>query len=206
MGIVAAQCWVFITQNDICAPRPLYYHLFFLDNRCVPARSPPRRLLDSLPSHSIPQPFHVLSRPVSPLGPLPEPSGGPSRHRFRHSRAFRRRLSGVLCAVPAASPLVFSSVFRLLLSSAQSESGREGRSRSIPVCGVVPSSCLAVCIRMRGGEAFSVSYRLAWGNIGWRTRASRSSSRLRRVGERDGFGACIWLFVGVMPFGGYREE
>lgn len=62
MGIVAAQCRVFIAQNDICAPRPLYYHLFFLDNRHVSARSPPRRLLDSLPLLSILPAFHAASR------------------------------------------------------------------------------------------------------------------------------------------------
>lgn len=62
MGIVAAQCWVFITQNDICAPRPLYYHLFFLDNRRVPASSHLRRLPDSLPLSSIPPAFHVPYR------------------------------------------------------------------------------------------------------------------------------------------------
>lgn len=62
MGIVAAQCRVFIAQNDICAPRPLYYHLFFLDNRHVSARSPPRRLLDSLPLLSILPAFHAAYR------------------------------------------------------------------------------------------------------------------------------------------------
>lgn len=62
MGIVAAQCRVFIAQNDICAPRPLYYHLFFLDNRCVTACSPPRWLSDSIPLSSIPPPFHVPYR------------------------------------------------------------------------------------------------------------------------------------------------
>lgn len=62
MGIVAAQCRVFIAQNDICAPRPLYYHLFFLNNRHVPARSPPRRLPDSLLLLSIPPAFHAPSR------------------------------------------------------------------------------------------------------------------------------------------------
>lgn len=62
MGIVAAQCRVFIAQNDICAPRPLYYHLFFLNNRHVPARSPPRRLPDSLLLLSIPSAFHAPSR------------------------------------------------------------------------------------------------------------------------------------------------
>lgn len=62
MGIVAAQCRVFIAQNDICAPRHLYYHLFFLDNRHVPACSPPRQLPDSLPLSSIPPAFHVPYR------------------------------------------------------------------------------------------------------------------------------------------------
>lgn len=62
MGIVAAQCRVFIAQNDICAPRPLYYHLFFLDNRHVSTRSPPRRLLDSLQLLSILPAFHAASR------------------------------------------------------------------------------------------------------------------------------------------------
>ena len=66
MGIVAAQCRVFIAQNDICALRPLYYHLFLLDNRHVPARSTPRRLLDSLLFPSISQSFHDPSRLVSP--------------------------------------------------------------------------------------------------------------------------------------------
>ena len=62
MGIVAAQYRVFIAQNDICAPRPLYYHLFFIDNRCVPACSPTRRLPDSLLLPSIPTAFHVPYR------------------------------------------------------------------------------------------------------------------------------------------------
>lgn len=62
MGIVAAQCRVFIAQNDICAPRPLYYHLFFLDNRRVPACYPPRRLPDSLPLQLISPAFHAPSR------------------------------------------------------------------------------------------------------------------------------------------------
>ena len=62
MGIVAVQCRVFIAQNDICAPRPLYYNLFFLDNRRVPARSPTRRLPDSLLLPSIPTAFHVPYR------------------------------------------------------------------------------------------------------------------------------------------------
>lgn len=85
MGIVAAQCRVFIAQNDICAPRPLYYHLFFLDNRCVPACPPPRRLPDSLRLLLIPPPFHVLSCLVSSLGSLFKPPGEPSRRRFSPS-------------------------------------------------------------------------------------------------------------------------
>lgn len=83
MGIVAAQCRVFIAQNDICAPRPLYYHLFLLDNRHVPSRFPPRRLPDSLLFPSILPPFHVSSRLVSPLDLFPELSGGPFCRRFR---------------------------------------------------------------------------------------------------------------------------
>lgn len=63
MGIVAAQCRVFIAQNDICAPCPLYYHLFFLDNRRVPVCSPPRRLPDSLMLLSILPAFHAAFRP-----------------------------------------------------------------------------------------------------------------------------------------------
>lgn len=130
MGIVAAQCRVFIAQNDICAPRPLYYHLFFLNNRHVPARSPPRRLPDSLRFQSISQPFHVLSRPVSPLGSFPEPQNGPFCHRFRHQQAFHHRLSGVSCAVPAGSLLAFSMFFDAYRESPQSESEYEGRSVS----------------------------------------------------------------------------
>lgn len=130
MGIVATQCRVFIAQNDICAPRPLYYHLFFLDNRCVPASSPPRRLLDSLPLSSIPPAFHVPYRLVSSLGPLPEPPGGPFRRRSRPSLAFLHRLSSVSCVVPVGSPLAFSMFFDVYLTYPQSESEREGRSVS----------------------------------------------------------------------------
>ena len=130
MGIVAAQCRVFIAQNDICAPRPLYYHLFFLNNRHVPARSPPRRLPDSLLLLSIPPAFHAPYRLVSSLGLLPEPQNGPFCHRFRHQQAFPHRLSGVSCAVPAGSPLAFSMFFDAYRESPQSESEYEGRSVS----------------------------------------------------------------------------
>lgn len=128
MGIVAAQCRVFIAQNDICAPRPLYYHLFFLDNRHVPARSPPRRLPDSLLLLSIQPAFHVPYRFVSSLGPLFEPPGRPSRRRFCLPQAFPHRISGVSCVVPAGSPLAFSMFFSVYRTSPQSESEREGRS------------------------------------------------------------------------------
>lgn len=133
MGIVAARCLVFIAQNGICAPRPLYYHLFFLDNRRTPARSLPRRLSDSLLLLSISPLSHVLYRLVSPFEPFPEPPGGSSRRRFRPPMAFPHRLSGVSCAVPAGFPLVFSSVSRLSSSSSQSKSRREGRSVSYNV-------------------------------------------------------------------------
>lgn len=139
MGIVATQCRVFIAQNDICAPRPLYYHLFFLDNRCVPASSPPRRLPDSLPLLSIPPAFHVPYRLVSSLDPLFEPLGEPSRRRFRHQQAFPHRLSGVSCAVPVGFPLVFSSVSRLSSLLPQSESEYEGRSVSSDAVRSMPS-------------------------------------------------------------------
>lgn len=139
MGIVAAQCRVFIAQNDICAPRPLYYHLFLLDNRHVPSRFPPHRLPDSLPLSSIPPPFHVPYRLVSSLDPLFEPPSGPSLRRFRHMRAFPHRLSGVSCAVPAGFPLVPLSVFHLSSSSPQSESRREGRSVSSDAVRPMPS-------------------------------------------------------------------
>lgn len=158
MGIVAAQCRVFIAQNDICAPRPLYYHLFFLDNRHVPARSPPRQLPDSLPLPSISLPFHVLSRLVSLLWALFEPPGWSSRRRFRLPMAFPHRLSDVSCAVPAGFPLVFSSVFRLSSSSSQSESRREGRSVSSHAERPIPSlrspsrspACQAVRVAFQG--------------------------------------------------------
>lgn len=155
MGIVAAQCRVFIAQNDICATRPLYYHLFFLDNRRVPARSPrppaprfPPALVDSA---SVPC-------PVSPIDSLSEPPSEPSRRRFRYPLAFPHRLSGVSCAVPAGSPFVFSSVFRLSSSSSQSESRREGRSVSYNAVRPMPSlrspsrfpACWAVRIAFRG--------------------------------------------------------
>lgn len=110
MGIVAAQCRVFIAQNGICAPRPLYYHLFFLDNRRIPARSPPRWLPNSLLFPSILPPFHVLSRLVSPLSPLFEPSGGSFRRCFLPPWAFRHRISGVSCAVPSRLLDVFRRV------------------------------------------------------------------------------------------------
>ena len=128
MGIVAAQCRVFIAQNDICAPRPLYYHLFLLDNRHVPSRFPPRRLPDSLLFPSILPPFHVSSRPVSSLDPFHEPSGWSSRRRFRSPQTFRYRLSGVSCAVPVGFPLAFSMFFGAYRASPQSESECEGRS------------------------------------------------------------------------------
>lgn len=152
MGIVAAQCRVFITQNDICAPRPLYYHLFFLDNRHVSARSPPRRLLVV---HPVPIDFACVPCRVSPLrracrvakravSPTFSPSAGVPGIAFR----------AVSCAIPArASLLVFSSVSRLSSSSSQSESRREGRSlssnagRPMPFCSPsprhpVPFSCV----------------------------------------------------------------
>lgn len=139
MGIVAAQCRVFIAQNDICAPRRLYTDLFFLDNRRIPASSPSRRLPDSLLFPSILPPFHVPSRPASSLDPLHEPPGGSSRRRFRLTQAFRHRLSGVSCAIPSGFPLVFSSVFRLLSPSLQSKSACEGRFVSSHVVCLVPS-------------------------------------------------------------------
>lgn len=110
MGIVAAQCLVFIAQNDICAPRPLYYHLFFLDNRRDPARSPPRRLPDSLLFPSISQPFHAPSRLVSPFDPLFEPLGTPFRCCFRPPLAFRHYISSVSCVVPSRFLYVFRHV------------------------------------------------------------------------------------------------
>lgn len=130
MGIVAAQCRVFIAQNDICAPRPLYYYLFFLDKRRIPARSPSRRLLDSLPLPSISPPFHAPYRLVSPLGPLFEPPNGPFRRRFQLLWAFHHRLSGVSCAVPVGFPLALSIFFDVYRMSPQSESEYEGRSVS----------------------------------------------------------------------------
>lgn len=128
MGIVAAQCRVFIAQNDICAPRPLYYHLFFLDNRCVPARSSLRRLPDSLLLLSISPAFHAPFRLVSLLGPLFEPPGEPSRLRFRLRWVFPHRLSGVSCAVPVGFSLALSMFFDVYRTLPQSESKREGRS------------------------------------------------------------------------------
>lgn len=130
MGIVAAQCRVFIAQNDICAPRPLYYHLFFLDNRRVPARSLTRRLPDSLLLPSIPTAFHTPYLIVSSFGSLFEPPGGSFRRSSRHLLASPHRLSDVSCAVPVGSPLVLSSVFHLFSPSPQSESSCEGRSVS----------------------------------------------------------------------------
>lgn len=158
MGIVAAQCRVFIAQNDICALRPLYCHLFFLDNRCVSARSLPRRLLDFLQPPSIPPAFHAMYRLVSSLGPLFEPQSWPFRRRFCYPLAFPHRLSGVSCAVPAGSPFVFSSVSRLSSSSSQSESRREGRSVSYNAVRPMPSlrspsrfpACWAVRVAFRG--------------------------------------------------------
>lgn len=128
MGIVAAQCRVFIVQNDICAPRPLYYHLFLLDNRRIPASSPPRRLPDSLLFPSISQPFRDPSRLVPPLDPLPELSGGPFCRCFCPTQTFRYRLSSVSCTVPVGFPLAFSMFFGAYWASPQSESEREGRS------------------------------------------------------------------------------
>ena len=139
MGIVAAQCRVFIAQNDICAPRPLYYHLFFIDNRHVPARFPPRRLFDSFPLPSIPPAFHVPYRLVSLLGPLFEPPSGSSRRRFRPSLTFPHRLSGTSCAVPVGSPLAFSMFFDVYRTSPQSESEREERSVSFHAVRPMPS-------------------------------------------------------------------
>lgn len=111
MGIVAAQCRVFIAQNDICAPRSLCYHLFLLDNRRATACSPPRRLPDSLPLSSIPPAFHDPSRLGPPLDPFPESPGEPFRCRFRPPLAFRHCISGVSCVVPAGFPLAFSMFF-----------------------------------------------------------------------------------------------
>lgn len=139
MGIVAAQCRVFIAQNDICAPRPLYYHLFFLDNRRVPACSPTRWLLDSLPLLSIPPAFHAPCLIVSPFGSLLEPQNESFRHRFRHLRAFPHRLSGVSCAVPVGSPLALSMFFDVYRTSPQSESECEGRSVSFQTECPMPS-------------------------------------------------------------------
>ena len=160
MGIVAAQCRVFIAQNDICAPRPLYYHLFFLDNRRVPARSPTRRLPDSLLFPSIPPAFHVPYRIVSFLGPLFEPPGGSSRRRFRPSLTFPHRLSGTSCAVPVDSPLAFSMFFDVYRTPPQSESEREGHSVSSDAVRPMPSlrspsrfpACRAVRVACRGVE------------------------------------------------------
>lgn len=130
MGIVATQCRVFIAQNDICAPRPLYYHLFLLDNRHVPSRFPPRRLPDSLQLQSILPPFHVPSRLVSPLDPFPEPLDEPFRCRFCPPLAFRHCISGISCAVPAGFPLAFSMFFGAYRMSPQSKSMCKGHSVS----------------------------------------------------------------------------
>lgn len=164
MGIVAAQCRVFIAQNDICAPRPLYYHLFFLDNRRVPACSHSRRLYDSLLLLSISPLSHVLYRLVSSFEPFPEPPGGSSRRRFRPPMAFPHRLSGVSCVVPAGFPLVFSSVSRLSSSSSQSKSRLGGgvpcRTMSRVPCCRSASRSVFLCAR-RGVSPFE-----AWGGEG----------------------------------------
>lgn len=157
MGIVAAQCRVFIAQNDICAPRPLYYHLFFLDNRRVPACSPTRRLPDSLQPPSIPPAFHALYRFVSSLGTLFEPQSGPSRRRFRLPMAFPHRLSGVSCAVPVGFPLAFSMFFDVYRTSPQYESDREGRSVSSYVKRPMPS--LRSPFRFPACRAWRVAHR-----------------------------------------------
>lgn len=122
MGIVAAQCWVFIAQNDICAPRPLYYHLFFLDNRRVPASSPPRRLLDSLPLLSIPPAFHV---------PYRLSTRSPSRQASRLAAVFairwRFRIAFRASPVPfLRAPLSFSRPFPVYLRRLRSRN-RGGR-------------------------------------------------------------------------------
>lgn len=149
MGIVAAQCRVFIAQNDICAPRPLYYHLFLFDNRHVPSRFSPRRLPDSLQLQSILPPFHVPSRLVSPLDPFPEPLGEPFRCRFCPPLAFRRCISGVSCVVPAGFPLAFSMFFGAYRASPQSESEREGRSVPFHVECPMPSLRSPFCFPVR---------------------------------------------------------
>mgnify|MGYP004476541183 CR=1 FL=1 len=233
MGIVAAQCRVFIAQNDICAPRPLYYHLFSIDYRRVPARSPPRRLLDSLPLPSIPPAFHApvsprfalrsvlraakraAPPPFSPFAGVPSlPFGCPlcrsrsipsrflvrffvsscrprSRNRNGRDVPYRsmpyapyrrfvprpvflragRRVSSVVSRGGEDGGEFYGMfhmkrdtspcVFRCLPAPSASPVGCVGRSRPMPVCGSVPSSCLAVRIRMRGWEVFSVFYRLA---------------------------------------------
>lgn len=122
MGIVAAQCRVFITQNDICAPRPLYYHLFFLDNRRVPASSPPRRLLDSLPLLSIPPAFHI---------PYRLSTRSPSRQASRLAAVFairwRFRIAFRASPVPfLRAPLSFSRPFPVYLRHLRSRN-RGGR-------------------------------------------------------------------------------
>lgn len=161
MGIVAAQCRVFIAQNDICAPRPLYYHLFLLDNRRIPASSPPRRLPDSLLFPSISQPFRDPSRLVPPLDPFPEPLDEPFRCRFRPPLAFRHCISGISCAVPAGFPLAFSMFFGAYRASQQSESEREGRS--------VPSHAVCPMISLRSPFRFPARWtlRVAFRGVGW---------------------------------------
>lgn len=157
MGIVAVQCRVFIAQNDICALRPLYYHLFSLDNRHVPVRSLPRRLTDSLLLPSISLAFHATYRLGSSLGPLSEPQSGPSHRRFRHLLALPYRLSGVSCAVPVGFPLVFSSVSRLSSLSPQLESRREGRPVSSDAARPMPS--LSSPFRSPARQAMRVVFR-----------------------------------------------
>lgn len=116
MGIVAAQCRVFIAQNDICAPRRLYTDLFFLDNRRVPACSPPRWLPNSLLLPSIPQAFHAPSRPS------PRSS---SRQAGRFVAVFALRWRSIIAF--RAFPVSF---LRASLSPSRCFSVRIGRPRS----------------------------------------------------------------------------
>lgn len=232
MGIVAAQCRVFIAQNDICAPRPLYYHLF---PSIIAASQPaPLHAGSSIPSRltrfrsrfasclapsrpSVRSPSRRAGRPATVFAirgrsvaafrvssvPFPQRPLSFSRPFFVSSwrpRSWNRIVRGVpyrpmpyapcrrfvprpvfLRAWRSVSSVVSQGgedggefygmfhvkrgtspcVFRCLPTPSASPVGRVGRSRPMPVCGSVSSSCLAVCIRMRGGEAFSVSYRLA---------------------------------------------
>ena len=125
MGIVAAQCRVFIAQNDICAPSPLYYHLFFLDNRRVPARLPPRRLLDSLPLHAILSAFHAPSRPSA---------RSPSRRADRPAAVFAA--GGCFLIVFRASPVPFLqrslSFSRPFFVSSRRSRSRNRSGRDVP--------------------------------------------------------------------------